>query len=164
MHKTEIKNAQLIDEIANLKSENEKLKIQNFQMEVSTNNLHQSITLGGNSIKTIDLIEKSKQKEIEIIEKKYQELINKMEDEHKLFLEEIDKMMLEQENEINDSKKLYDEQVEKIKTFLIENTDFKKKIIHLEEIKLADNNTIRSLESELEKIKKNLINHVLLVL
>ena len=87
-----------------------------------------------------------------------------MEDEHKLFLEEIDKMMLEQENEINDSKKLYDEQVEKMKKFSTENIDFKKKIINLEEIKLADNNTIRSLENDLEKIKKNLINHVLLML
>ena len=45
-----------MDEVSNIKKEYEMLKIQNFQMEVSTNNLHQSITLGGNSIKTIDLI------------------------------------------------------------------------------------------------------------
>ena len=43
----------------------------------------------------------SKQIEIEYVEKKYNELINNMEKENKIFLEDIDNLMVDQEKEID---------------------------------------------------------------
>jgi len=47
LHKMEIKVAQLVDEVTNLKNEYEMLKIQNIQMEMSTKNMRNRLTTPG---------------------------------------------------------------------------------------------------------------------
>lgn len=114
-----VKVNDMVTEFDELRREYEELKMHNYRIELSNDNMRNSLNTGA-ARETFELWEKNKQLEIEKLEKVFEERLHKQEDEHRNLLEEIDKMMLEQENEITEVKREKEEMSELIETLRVE--------------------------------------------
>lgn len=125
------KVSEIVSELNELRREYEELKMHNYRIELSNENMRNSLNSAFGK-EAYEAWEKSKKVEIEKLEAIYQERIQKQEEEHKNLLEEIDKMMIEQENEIRETKLKKDElaaQVQSLKAELANERDEKNLII-----------------------------------
>ena len=105
----------MVTEFDQLRRDYEELKLHNYRIELSNDNMRNSLNSGG-SREVYEAWEKNKKLELEGLEKGFEERFQKQEEEHKNLLEEIDKMMLDQEHDIEGLKEAKDELNEKVET------------------------------------------------
>ena len=122
MQQMQAKVNEMVMEFEALRRDYEELKMHNYRIELSNDNMRNSLN-SGNGKETYELWENNKKLEIEKIERMYQGKLQQQEEEHKNLLEEIDKMMLEQEKEINEIRKENEELHEQNETLKQEITN-----------------------------------------
>ena len=114
---------EIVGELNDLRREYEELKMHNYRMELSNENMRNSLNAAGKE--AYEGWEKAKKQEIEKMEAMFQDQLQKQEEEQKNLLEEIDKMMVDQENEIRESKLKRDELIGQIQVLKAENANEK---------------------------------------
>ena len=154
MQQMHAKVNEMVAEFEELRREYDELKMHNYRIELSNDNMRNSLN-SGNGKETYELWENNKKLEIQKLERMYFEKMQKQDEEHKNLLEEIDTMMLEQEKEIGEIKQQKEE-------LQVQNEALKKELATEKEEKTLIMKKMNNLNESITSQSSSLVKYLLL--